>query len=77
MAEKPCAKFEKHGKCGYGDRCRFKHGDTVMCMADDTDDTVMCMEEPAVKGYTAYDTDGTDYDSDEGKPWRRGEHEIY
>jgi hypothetical protein len=66
MGTKQCHKFEK-GKCDYGSKCRFKHGDAVLCVEANT---VMCTEEPAQEGIELWD-DASDYDSDEDKPWRK------
>ena len=72
MGRIQCNKFDRTGKCSYGSKCRFKHGDTVMCV---TDDTVMCAEEPeqddAVVSKGEVYSEGSDFDSDEDKPWRK------
>jgi hypothetical protein len=57
MAGQDCRMFKKEGKCTYGEKCRFKHESEAV--------DVMI-----VTGAEDVYSEGSDYDSDEGKPWR-------
>jgi hypothetical protein len=63
MKKKPCHQFAKTGSCSFGDRCRFSHEpDAVLCVGNDSDEQSSESSE--------WSDDRSDYDSDEGKPWR-------